>query len=267
MILLLGGTAETARLADGLLSLGTGVLVSLATEAPLALPADPRLRVRRGRLDVDGCASLIREAGIRLLVDASHPYATAAREMARAAAAACGIPYHAYVRPRGMRDGKDMPEGLSWVEASSHEEAARVACGVGMPILLTIGSRHLGIYVQEAWKRGIPVHARVLPGAEGEVACREAGLARETCIVGRGPFSRSETLALLRERRIGVLVTKDGGRAGGLPEKLRAAREAGCMVVLVARPPVPEGAHASVQDLLREVGACMEGHSGIVGEP
>jgi precorrin-6x reductase len=31
-------------------------------------------------------------------------------------------------------------------------------------------------------------------------------------------------------------VTKDGGAAGGVPEKLEAARREGCEVVVVARP-------------------------------
>ena len=49
MILLFGGTSETAPLAGALLAEGWSVLVSTATDTPLALPEGARRRV--GRLD------------------------------------------------------------------------------------------------------------------------------------------------------------------------------------------------------------------------
>lgn len=254
MILLLGGTADTPRLAERLLACGATVLVSLATDTPLALPSHPRLHVRRGRLDVEACIALLRAEGVTLLLDASHPYAEDARCMAREAAQRCGIRYAAYIRPAA---GTAIPDGLEWIEAASHEEAARQACEPREPILLTIGSRHMEVYVREARALGVPVFARILPGAEAEAACRAAGLGVESCIVGRGPFSHADTLALLRAHRIGVMVTKDGGEAGGLPEKLHAARDAGCRVILVARPKVPPDAWSSLDALLEAVEGWM----------
>jgi hypothetical protein len=50
-----------------------------------------------------------------------------------------------------------------------------------------------------------------------------------------------EYAGLLKQERpppwhIGVLVTKDSGKAGGVAQKLEAARIANCEVVVVARP-------------------------------
>jgi precorrin-6x reductase len=99
MVLLIGGTSETAPLAAGLAGAGYAVLVSTATEAPLAIGDNPRIRRRSGRLDAEGLAGLCRKEGIRAIVDAAHPYAVAAHAAAAAAAARLGIPCLTFRRP------------------------------------------------------------------------------------------------------------------------------------------------------------------------
>ncbi len=45
----------------------------------------------------------------------------------------------------------------------------------------------------------------------------------------------------MEQFRVRVLVTKDGGKAGGTAEKLEAARRLGVTVVMIRRPPEEEG--------------------------
>jgi precorrin-6A/cobalt-precorrin-6A reductase len=235
MILLLGGTSETAPLAGALLEAGHAVLVSTATNAPLTLPEHPRLRRRHGRLDATAMAELMRREDVRVLIDAAHPYASQARQQARQAAALLDLPYLRWERPG--TDFSDVP--IRW--AADHTQAAALAFADGRPVLLTTGSRHLAPYVEQARRTGIPLRARVLPHAESRLAIAQAGLAAEEVIFGQGPFSFEENRAHIRKHAIGVLVTKDSGEAGGVPAKLQAARLEGCEVIVVRRPVTDDG--------------------------
>lgn len=246
LILLVGGTSETGPLAKVLLAEGHAVLVSQATEVELELPSDPRLAVRRGRLDSDGFRELIKDRAITHVVDASHPFAVDLHgELARVCTD-LGIPRIRYERP-----ALEEPSGIE--AAPDHRSAAAAAAAYARPILLTTGSRNLAPYLEVARIAGLPLFARVLPGDESERACRVAGFPRDRIEFARGPFSVEQTRGLLRRWDIGVLVAKDGGIASGLAERLEAARSEGVGVVLVRRPEQEPGSVGSFAEVLNRL--------------
>lgn len=250
MILLFGGTCETAALAIRLAQTGHRVLVSTATELALETGRHEQIHRRCGRLDREGILLLIRREGILALVDAAHPFAAELHANARAAAAEAGIRYLRYSRP-------EMPDDAAaeFIRAADHHEAARLACAAGSPILLTTGCRNLEPYVAVARTGGADLFVRVLPGPESLAACRSAGIAADRIIAARGPFTVAQNRRLLRERGIRVLVSKESGAAGGLPEKLAAARAEHCRVVVVQRPAEQQaGVFADAEAIVRELG-------------
>lgn len=248
MILLLGGTSESAPLAEALLAAGRETLVSTATDAPLVLPA--LARRRSGRLDVEAMARLIKEQAVSLIVDATHPYAQAAHETALLAAQRTGVRCIRWVRA-----ALEMESIPNLRYAADHEEAARLACAAGRTVLLTTGSLHLAPYVRQTRLCGCRVVARVLPAPESLCACRAAGLADADVIAARGPFTLEQNLAAIRENGVDVMVSKESGVAGGQCEKIEAARRTGCELVLVRRPEEINQLQAcSIAELLELVG-------------
>ncbi len=230
MILLLGGTSETAPIASALAIAGFKVLVSTATDVPLNVGDHPNISRRSGKLDRDQMLQLSNRQGVIAIVDASHPYAASVQGNARSVADQLKIPYLSWVRP-------PIPEQDSLItSAPDHDTAAKVAFSFGLPVLLTTGSGNLEPYVRESSATTGRLVVRVLSHPSSTEACRRAGIPDENIVSGRGPFSIEENLSIIKQFGIGVLVTKDSGVAGGVPEKLEAARLAGCRVVLVQRP-------------------------------
>lgn len=234
MILLIGGTSETAEFAQSLAVAGYVVIVSTATAIPLETGNHPNIRRRCGRLDQEGLVQLAQDLEIQAIVDTAHPYATSARHNAHAAAQQLGIPYLTWMRPSALDSGESV------FFADDHDHAARLAFSFACPVLLTTGSRNLVPYADESRRRGLDLVVRVLPYSDSLEACRAAGIPEARVIMGRGPFTVEENLATIERFGIGCLVTKDSGTAGGVHEKLEAAREAGCKVVVVRRPDTGE---------------------------
>jgi precorrin-6A/cobalt-precorrin-6A reductase len=235
MILLLGGTSDTAPIATRLAQMGHAVLVSRATSFPLDIGTHSSIQTRCGPLDEHSLAELMDQYQIRAIVDATHPYATTIRTTACRVARERDIPYLSFLRTTSV------DQKMPGVEvARDHASAALAAFQHGRPVLLTTGTRNLTPYVAQAQRTGIPLVVRVLDQPDSIQACRRAGLGPDNILACRGPFSVAENRQHIRAFHIGALVSKDSGTAGGTPEKLEAARAEACAVIIVARPALEE---------------------------
>ncbi|GAA4909735.1 cobalt-precorrin-6A reductase [Streptomyces coeruleoprunus] len=224
-VLILGGTTEGRRLAGTLHAEGIRVTSSLAGR--VASPKLPPGEVRVGGFGgADGLARWLREHQVDAVIDATHPFAGTISFNAARAAATSHVPLLALRRP-----GWTPVEGDDWHPVASLEEAAGAARALGRRIFLTTGRMGLAAFagVTDAWFLVRSVDPPEPPFPD-----------RMEVLLERGPFTVEGERDVLRAYGIDVLVTKDSGGAATAP-KLTAAREAGVPVVIVRRPPVPEG--------------------------
>jgi len=230
LILLIGGTSETASIATTLSKEGFDVLVSTATDNELDVGADKKIERRRGKMNEAEMVELIKERSIDAVVDAAHPFAEVVRATALSATGSANVPLFRFLRAKISYDYDRI------VNVANHDEAAVVAFDFGKPVFLTTGSRNLLPYANEARKSNIKFVARVLEHEGSLLACKNAGLTTTEVITGRGPFSVQENVDVIKKFGIGVIVSKDSGKAGGLPAKVESAKLEACDVVLIKRP-------------------------------
>ncbi|MEU1850875.1 cobalt-precorrin-6A reductase [Streptomyces sp. NPDC019990] len=225
-VLILGGTSEARRLAE-LLHATPGLRLTSSLAGRVASPRLPPGEVRVGGFGgVEGLAGWVREHRVDVLIDATHPFAGTISFHAARAAATAHVPLLALRRP-----GWVPVAGDDWRDAGSLEEAARLLPALGQRVFLTTGRMGLAAFaaLDELWFLVRSVDAPEAPQP-----------ARMEVLLDRGPFTLDGERELLRRHRIEVVVTKDSGGTATAP-KLTAAREAGLPVVVVRRPPVPEG--------------------------
>ncbi|MEU0869924.1 cobalt-precorrin-6A reductase [Nocardia brasiliensis] len=225
--LILGGTGEArelARIATG--EPGFDIVSSLAGRV-----RDPVLPVGAVRVGgfggVAGLSEWLAANGIEAVVDATHPFAGVISVHAAAATKSLGLPLVQLRRP-----GWTAGPGDRWIRVPDLVAAAKTVAEQGERVFLTIGRQGVAAFagVTRPWFliRAIDPPADALPP-------------RHELLLARGPFTLAEEARLLADRRIDLLVTKDSG--GERTEaKLAAARAAGVPVVVIERPPLPDGA-------------------------
>ena len=229
-ILLLGGTTEALRLAR---RLSPDAVYSLAGLG--RVPDDLPCQVRVGGFGgAEGLAAFIREQGVELLLDLTHPYAAQISANAARAAELSGIACWALRRP-GWQAGA----GDDWREVDDWAGLVAALQDFQRP-LFTLGREPLE-HLHE-----IPLHQH------WTVRCLTAQQAvlRAEIIGARGPFALDEERALFARLGTDVLISKNSGSASTEP-KLQVARELGVPVVLLRRPELPavEREFAQFEDL------------------
>lgn len=247
-ILILGGIGEAAKLARALAPVHA-VTYSVASRG--RAPDVPCPARSGGFGGGEGLAAFLRDRGIELLIDATHPYAARISRNAVAASRSAGIPLWAYRRPVWRPEpGDDWRRVADWAGiVAALRQFKRPFFTIGLEPLCHV--------------------ADIPPGQHWLVRCLAAApptTPRLTLLRAMGPFSLEQETALLRDYRIDVLVAKNSG-GGAVEAKLTAARQPRIPVVMLDRPALPgaDREFANVERLAAELSEA--GQASIDAQP
>ncbi|MDU4636380.1 MAG: cobalt-precorrin-6A reductase [Cutibacterium avidum] len=222
-VLILGGTTKARQLATRLVDDGIDLCTSLAgrTKSPRPVPGPTRLGGFGG---VDGLKDFLTANEVKVMVDASHPFAATMRGHAAQACLDLNLPL-ARLAPPSWRT---QPEAATWHWVDDHDAAARALADLPDVVLLTVGRQPISHYLRLGPRRVI---VRCVDAPEEELP------EGWTVLQERGPFT------MAREREIfsggvATVVSKDSGGTE-LDPKLRLAAETGVQIVMVSRGPAP----------------------------
>ena len=233
MIFVLAGTQDGREIVRLLLEQGHDVAASVVSSYGgelLAHACGQRCLINDKPLDEAALKDYLQEHDIRLLVDASHPYAANVSCNAIAVCQALSIPYVRYERDLSKLDYDRI------TVVHSYEEAAQAAAALGKKIFLTTGSRNLDKFVHSPDLKDCELTARVLPTAEVIGLCESLGLHAGHIVALQGPFSQELNRELFRKYGAEVIITKNSGTIGGTDTKFAAAAELNLPIVLIDRP-------------------------------
>jgi precorrin-6A/cobalt-precorrin-6A reductase len=233
-VLILGGTAEAAALAERLVADGRSDVVSSlvgATRQRRALAGALRVGGFGG---ARGLAAYLVAEDITRVVDATHPFAATISRHAAMASDRSGRPLLRLERLAWRPQSDDR-----WIEVRDAAAAAEALPSLADRVFLTIGRKEIAAFAgrPETWFLVRLIEAPAEPLA----------LPAHHLLLARGPFDVAEEGALLRRHAIGALVAKNSGGAATYA-KIAAARQAAVPVVMIARPHSPEGI-ATVPDV------------------
>lgn len=251
-ILVIGGTADVVPFLEGLSPEHTVLVSTYGALGADCVPRLPQVSLRNGPLDEDGFLQLLVRENIDVIADLSHPFAREVSSNGAKAARRARIPCYRYERPsyrpsyRGTVYVADFPQAVTALET------------LAGPIFLTVGSRQLRYFTDDLPLRE-RLFCRVLADSGVLRQVEDMGIAPERVFAMKGVASAELNVALLRQTGSKVLVTKESGVTGGLPEKEAAAAQLAIPLLVIERPAAAGDVCRDMADLLRR---CQGGNHG-----
>ena len=237
------------------------ILMTVVSQYGKVLAAHKGLDIEVGRFKKEDMVRVIKEKGVTLILDASHPYAAVVSETALAASRETGIDYVRYERAE-----IPLPDYDKLYHAKDEYEAAKLAGILGKSVLLTTGSKTLPVFVHEPSLQDKTIWARVLPVSNVIKMCEDLGMKAKNILAIQGPFSYEMNLAMIRDYHCDVMVTKNSGLIGGSDTKLKAAMDSGISVIVIDKPKA-DLKGVPVFDTTEGVLKYMEEHYGFHQKP
>ena len=221
MILVFGGTTEGRRTAEVLEKAGATYYYSTKTgEQDVSLHHGEHIN---GAMDAEAMKAFVDKHGIRLIVDAAHPFASHLHQTVVYVASEKQIPIIRYERIYPPRD----PD-ITWID-----DYSQVPTEIHS-LLATTGVQSIA-KLKPLEAKGIKVYYRILPRESSIRLAKEQGATDEQLLF----YEDSAVIDVETE----AVLLKESGLSGGFQEKVDVAKAKGMRIIVLKRPATPSIYH------------------------
>jgi len=229
MILVLAGTIDGRQIAETLTNNEFECIVSVFGENAVSLIDGQN--VVSGGMNYNEMLTFFDENEITTVVDATHPFAI---EVSKNAILACKDANVNYIRFERDSVSYNYSKIILF---NSHQEVIDKLNKTNENIFLTIGTKTLDLYAKEI-NNIARLTVRILSDTKSVEKCINMGLNPKQIIAVCGTFSVQFNYQMFFEFGANVIVTKESGTAGGVLEKIEAAKMLDIPIYIVKRPSV-----------------------------
>ena len=226
MILVLGGTTEGRKAVRVLEEAGSLFYYSTKT-------GEQALELHHGifcsgAMDQKQMLSFCQDKGIRLLIDAAHPFAVQLHTTVASVAVELNLPVIRFDRIYPPCD----PE-LMWIDNYSQMPPLKGT------LLATTGVQSISC-LKSFENKQLKIIYRILDRDSSRRLAQQQGADSSQLCFYEEKADEQEVLTQLKPDYI---LMKESGVTGGFVEKCKAAKELGIKVIVLRRPPLPHGFH------------------------
>lgn len=230
MILLLGGTLESLKIADLLNQKRLRYLLSVVSDYGVKVAQQHSSHVIKQILTETNFQEFCQKNNITYVLDATHPFAHEISQLAINQTFKLGIPYLRFERKSLYKNESHMKFFDSIAAVCSYLQNRP-----GL-IYLSTGSKTAGYFATVLGIKNL--HVRVLPTVKVLLALTEIGFTAAQIDALEGPFSQRLNEELFSRAHASWVVTKESGRQGGFLEKISACQNLKLPCLIIRRPPI-----------------------------
>ena len=217
MILVFGGTTEGRKAVEVLEEGGNTYYYSTKTgEQDITLHHGQRID---GALDAEAMQTFCREHGIRLIVDAAHPFASQLHQTIAQVSESLNVPTIRYERIYPERDLE-----ITWID-----DYSQIPRDIHS-LLATTGVQSIA-KLKPLEAEGIRIYYRILQRESSIALALKQGASSEQLCYYEDP----QDIPV----EVEAILLKESGLSGGFSEKVEAAKARGMRIIALKRPQTP----------------------------
>lgn len=226
------GTGEGREILAGINAYTDEIVVSTATQYGYEIYKDFKAKYFNYKpLNEEQFEQLVKDFGIKVFVDASHPYASEVSKTVINVCEKMNIDYIRYERKSYFTELKDN-ENIIFID--KYEDLENVLDSIDGNVLNTTGSNN-ALKIDSLNIENRVIH-RILPSPNVISKLLDNGISIDNIIAVKGPFGIDINNGIIKEYKIKALLTKDSGEEGGIKEKVDSALLNNVKVIVVKRP-------------------------------